>query len=124
MVVKLTHRTKTLYVQYTDSGSTKENKTFTLGETLTANNGQTANVISSAAFGIGSRVELAEGIIYAKDHFIKTPAASIIVGEYNSNTANFKVGFNFLYEIAAFEPAGPAPIIKTSYKSVYFCIIY
>ena len=36
----------------------------------------------------------------------------------------FKVGFNFLYEIAAFEPAGPAPIIKTSYKSVYFCIIY
>ena len=91
--------TKTLYVQYTDSGTSKENKTFTLGETLTANNGQTANVISSAAFGIGSRVELAEGIIYAKDHFIKTPAASIIVGEYNSNTANFKVGFNLTESI-------------------------
>ena len=91
--------TKTLYVQYTDSGTSKENTTFTLGETLTANNGQTANVISSAAFGTGSRVTLGEGIIYAKDHFIKVPESSIIVGEYNSNTANFKVGFNLTESI-------------------------
>ena len=91
--------TKTLYVQYTDSGTGKERSTFTLGEKLTANNGQTANVISSAAFGIGSRVTLGEGIIYAKDHFIKVPESSIIVGEYNSNTANFKVGFNLTESI-------------------------
>ena len=33
-----------------------------------------------------------------------------------------KSGFKFLYDIAAFAPAGPAPIIKTSYFLTFFCI--
>ena len=33
-----------------------------------------------------------------------------------------KSGFKFLYYIAAFAPAGPAPIIKTSYFLTFFCI--
>ena len=65
--------TKTLYVKYTSGGTTANNTTFTLGEQITANSGVTANVISSTAFGFGSRMTLGDGIVFAKDHFVRTP---------------------------------------------------
>ena len=72
---------------------------FTNGEILTSNTGQTARVLASAADGFGSRVTFGQGVIFAKDHFIAVPATSLVVGEYNSNTANFRVGFKLTESI-------------------------
>ena len=40
-----------------------------------------------------------------------------------STIATFRTGFNFLYAIAVLVPAGPAPIITTSYCSKEFITI-
>lgn len=91
--------TKTLYLQYTDGGNTTTQTAFTAGEILTSNTGQTARVLASAADGFGSRVTFGQGVIFAKDHFIAVPATSIVVGEYDSNTANYRVGFKLTESI-------------------------
>ena len=91
--------TKTLYLKYTDGGNTATDLTFTDGEVLTSNTGQTARVLSSSATGFGSRVTFGQGVIFAKDHFIAVPATGIVVGEYNANTANFRVGFKLTESI-------------------------
>ena len=49
--------------------------------------------MASSASGFGSRLTFGDGIIFAKDHFIAVPSSSIVVGEYNANTANYRVGF-------------------------------
>jgi hypothetical protein len=87
---------KTLYVKYITTGTSLSGNTFfTPGENLTANSGGfTARVASSSSpVGIASSIELGEGIIFAKDHFIRVPAQEIIVGRYSPN-ASFKVGLD------------------------------
>ena len=69
------------------------------GNTSGVKAGQTARVLASAADGFGSRVTFGQGVIFAKDHFIAVPATSLVVGEYNSNTANFRVGFKLTESI-------------------------
>lgn len=92
---------KTLYVKYIDTGTNLSGNTFfTPGEGLTANTGGfTANVaLSSNPVGIASSIELGEGIIFAKDHFIRVPAQEIIVGRYDTNV-NFKIGLDLIETI-------------------------
>lgn len=88
---------KTLYVKYIDSGTqgTSGNTYFTVGEKLVANGGGLyANVVSSSdAIGVGSHISLEEGVIFAKDHFIRIPAQSMLVGRYSSNVS-YKIGFD------------------------------
>ena len=88
---------KTLYVKYIDTGTqgTAGNTYFTLGERLIANSGSfSANVISSGvATGAGSHIKLEEGVIFAKDHFIRVPSANLLLGRYSSNVS-YKVGFD------------------------------
>ena len=92
----------TLYVKYIDSGTqgTAGNTYFTVSEKLVANNaGLTANVITGAAStGSGSLITFEEGIIFAKDHFIRVPQQSLVVGKYSANVS-YKIGFNISEEI-------------------------
>lgn len=88
---------KTLYVKYLDTGAlnTSGNNFFTLGEQLNANSGgYTANVISSSdGVGTGSKLNISEGLIFAKDHFIRIPAQDLLVGRYSANVS-YKIGLN------------------------------
>jgi hypothetical protein len=97
---------KTLYIKYIDTGtiSTIGNTTFTLGEVLTANTGGfTANVATGASStGITTRVSISEGIVFAKDHFIRVEPQSIVLGKYNSYSS-FKVGLNIVESIVTEE---------------------
>ena len=92
-----TPNTKTLYVKYIDSGTqgTAGNTSFTSGERLVANSGGfSANVISSGVTtGVGSHIKFEEGIVFAKDHFIRIPSANLLLGRYSSNVS-YKIGFN------------------------------
>jgi hypothetical protein len=90
--------TKTLYVRYTGSGNTGVAKTFVSGESLTSNNGLYANVCtegvqSANVVGVGSRISFGDGILYAKDHFIRVDSSNTIVGRYSSNVS-YKIGFD------------------------------
>ena len=93
---------KTLYVKYIDTGTqgTAGNTYFTLGERLVANSGSfSANVISTGiATGRGSHIKFDEGIIFAKDHFIRVPSANLLLGRYTSNVS-YKVGYNISEDI-------------------------
>jgi len=93
---------KTLYVKYIDTGTqgTAGNTYFTLGERLVANSGSfSANVISTGvATGRGSHIKLEEGIIFAKDHFIRVPSANLLLGRYTSNVS-YKVGYDISEDI-------------------------
>ena len=97
---------KTLYVKYIDTGgvSTTGNNYFTLGEKLVANSGGfTANVASSAdSVGVGSHFSVSEGIIFAKDHFIRVPSQSIFLGRYSANVS-YKIGFDVAESIVTSE---------------------
>lgn len=97
---------KTLYVKYIDTGglNTTGNTFFTLGEKIVANTGgYTANVSSeSSAVGIGSEITIGEGILFAKDHFIRVPEQSIILGKYSANTS-YKIGYNLTESIVTSE---------------------
>jgi len=88
---------KTLYVKYVDTGatSTTGNTVFTANEIITANTGgYTANVATGASSrGLTQRVTISEGVVFAKDHFIRVPAQSLILGKYNT-IGSYKIGLN------------------------------
>ena len=109
---------KTLYVKYIDTGTqgTAGNTYFTLGERLVANSGSfSANVISTGvATGSGSHIKLDEGIIFAKDHFIRVPSANILLGRYSSNVS-YKVGYNISEDIIT--SAGDTTLLDPSQGS-------
>ena len=84
---------KTLFVKYTGSGSAGVTKMFTIGEKITATSGDyTANVAGAGAIGFGSAVSCGEGIIFAKDHFIRISPQTLILDKYSANTT-YRVGF-------------------------------
>ena len=85
--------TKTIYVDYLSvSDSNTSIRTFQEGEALTCNAG-TLIVASSNATGTGSAFRIAEGVIFAKQHFIYFPTQTVVLDRYNSNPT-CKVGFN------------------------------
>ena len=94
-----TPNTKTLYIRYTGAGTLGTTAAFQSGERLTANTipAISANVItegvqSTNVTGGASRISFNEGIIFAKDHFIRVDSANTIVGRYNANTS-IKIGY-------------------------------
>jgi hypothetical protein len=94
--------TKVLYVKYTNSGANNTTKTLLSGEKFTTG-ALSANVItegvqSTNVIGKGSRITFGDGILYAKDHFIRVDTQSTIVGRYSANTS-VKVGFDIVETI-------------------------
>jgi len=88
-----TPHTKTLYIKYTGSGSNNTTDRFQAGETLTANSGIAANVVSTAgAAGFGSAMSVGEGVIFAKDHFIRVDPQTLILEKYAANSS-YSIGY-------------------------------
>ena len=88
---------KTLFVKYIDTGgaNTTGNVTFSSSEVINSTTGGfSANVITTtSSTGHGSRMIVSEGIIFAKDHFIRVPEQSIVLSKYNRSGSYF-VGYN------------------------------
>lgn len=93
--------TKTLYVKTTNAGSNSSVKIFASGETITSNTGVTATLLSANASGYGYQVVINEGILFAKDHFIRSEKQSIIASKYN-NRPSVRVGYTIDEEIVEF----------------------
>ena len=55
------------------------------------------NIVGSLVIS-GSLITFEEGIIFAKDHFIRVPQQSLVVGKYSANVS-YKIGFNISEEI-------------------------
>ena len=90
---------KTLFVKYT-GGNTNGTKFFANNEILTAtdNAALTCNTIVSNSGGLSFVVNFDAGVVYAKDHFIRVPAQTVVVGKY-TNTPTAKVGFDIAEQI-------------------------
>ena len=93
---------KTLYIKYISTGAnTAGNTVFTLGERLIAQTqpSLSANVASgTGSAGAGSLVTINEGIVFVKDHFVRIPAQSIVIGKYSAN-ASYTVGYNLIESV-------------------------
>ena len=89
---------KTLFVKFT--GGNSDRRTFANGEIITASGGGglTANLISSGATGYSALMKINEGIVYAKDHFIRTDPDLLVISKYSSN-ATARIGFNVIETI-------------------------
>jgi hypothetical protein len=83
---------KTLFVKYI-SGNTSGTSYFANGEVITASGGLSANLISAFAGGVGSRITINSGIIYSKDHFIRTDAQNLVLERY-SIYPTYRIGYN------------------------------
>ena len=93
---------KTLYLKYTNSGTDNITKTFADDEILTATTGGfTATTLPASSTGVGSIVTLGEGIIFAKDHFIRVDKQSVVVGKYTVDV-DISVGYEINETITAF----------------------
>lgn len=96
---------KTLFVSYYSSNSTTGYSRFANNETLTVINpaGSTlsANTITSAmggSTGKGSAATIGQGIIFAKDHFIRVPQQTLVLDRY-STTPSYRLGLNIVESI-------------------------
>jgi hypothetical protein len=89
---------KTLFVKLTGANGTT--RLFSNGEIITASGGGniTANLISSAAIGFSAFMKIASGIIYAKDHFIRTDEDLLALSKYSTDVS-VRVGFNIIESI-------------------------
>lgn len=93
---------KTLFVKYS-GGNTSGAKFFANNEILSVvdNPALTCNTVTSAqggATGFSFVVNFEAGVVYAKDHFIRVPAQTLVVGKYN-NVPTAKVGFTVSEDI-------------------------
>ena len=87
---------KTLYVQYLSTSANGTGKAFSAGEILNVASGLTCNVAttnqSANPVGRGSLFSIGEGVVFAKDHFIRVNPQKIVVSRYNTG-ANTRIGF-------------------------------
>lgn len=109
--------TKTLIVKYTRTANDTVSENVLAGETITANNGVRASVLSQSGAEVGTPYvfTIKEGVVYAKDYFINFPESTIIVDRY-SNTPDAVVGFTIKEEIVTWiedatllDPANGSP---------------
>lgn len=85
--------TNTLYVKYISSSTDGNVRFFANNETITSNSGVTfKTIISDKVVGVGSSFSIEEGILYAKDHFIKFPKQELILSKYSSKPS-IRAGF-------------------------------
>jgi len=89
---------KTLFVKFTGGNSNR--RSFANGEVITATGGGglTANLISSGATGYSALMKINEGVIYAKDHFIRTDPDLLVISKYSSN-GSARIGYNVIETI-------------------------
>ncbi len=80
----------TLFVKYSDSGSSNEGATFTDGETLTssASTGETAVVNTTAT---GSSAHIGAGTYFINGFFVEVAEQTIILDKY-TNSPSYRVG--------------------------------
>ena len=84
---------KTLYLKYRSSSTDGTQKFFLSSSELDANTGVSVVVNSATdAVGIGAAMRINEGIVYAKDHFIRFDADTVMLSKY-TNKPSARVGF-------------------------------
>lgn len=88
---------KTFFVNYISANTQTLARTFANNEILisTANSSLRAQTITSAlggATGFGSAISINEGVIFAKDHFIRVDPQTIVLDKYTSSPT-YRVGF-------------------------------
>lgn len=93
--------TKTLFVKYLNAGTSGVTRFYDDNEMITSNTGVTATTLSANSSGYGYQVTINEGIIFAKDHFIRADKQTAIVSKY-SQTPNVRVGYLIDEEIVSF----------------------
>lgn len=93
--------TKTLFVKPISAGSNSTVRFFRPGEVITSNTGIQATLLAANSVGYGYRVIIDDGIIFAKDHFIRADRQSIIASKY-TNTPTVRVGYKIDEEIVTF----------------------
>ena len=82
----------TLYVRYTNSGTSNTVKTFSAGEVITTADGAYSFQAADAnPTGLGSIVTIQRGIYYVSGHFVLCDTQSIILDKY-TNTPSYRVG--------------------------------
>ena len=83
----------TLYVKYTNSGTNNTTSVFANGEELSSNGTPVryAKAVSSAATGLGSTVNIEEGVYFISGTFAYVPAGSLILDKY-TNTPDYIIG--------------------------------
>tara|TARA_B100000900_G_scaffold55113_1_gene41012 strand:+ start:590 stop:5848 length:5259 start_codon:yes stop_codon:yes gene_type:complete len=81
----------TLYVKYQSAGTDSGNsKVFANGETI-SNGSKSATLAASAATGLGSSINIEEGVYFISGTFAFVPAGSLLLDKY-TNTPNYIVG--------------------------------
>ena len=99
-----TPHTKTLFVKYTASNTSTGRKAFTNNEILTSTDGSGLNcntivgTLSVPAVGTGLAMYFDSGVIYGKDHFIRVPAQTLIIGKYDERPTK-RIGFDIIEAI-------------------------
>lgn len=94
--------TKTIYVDYTSASNSNSAITvFQPNEVLSTSEGNLV-VLSSSPTGKGSAFFISEGVVFAKEHFIKFPTSRIILDRYNDNPV-CQVGFTLLESIVNYQ---------------------
>ena len=92
--------TNTLYVSYTNSGTSGTTKTFNSNEILVTNTTNVSvtslNIVNT--IGKGSIFTIEAGVIFSKGHFIRFDSQAIILEKY-STTPTHDVGFIIAEEI-------------------------
>ena len=105
----------TLYVKYTGSGTNNVTSTFAAGEVLSSNastvryamvggnanpNNSSPAVASSIStpIGLGSAVNIEEGVYFISGTFVYVPAGSLILDKY-TNTPNYIIGLKVTEDI-------------------------
>ena len=88
---------KTLFVKLTAANGPI--RMFSNGEIINSTSGGfTANLISSGATGFSALMKISSGVIFAKDHFVRTDEDLLVLSKYSSNTSA-RIGFNVIESI-------------------------
>ena len=82
----------TIYVRYTDSGTSGTVKTFSNNEVITTNDNTYAfQAAATDAIGKGSLATIKRGVYYVNGHFCLVEEQTIALGKYD-NTPSYRVG--------------------------------
>lgn len=91
--------TKTLFIRYNSGSlSSPSVKVFATSEVLTSNTNESLTVLDTSPTGKSSRFVIREGVLFAKEHFIRFDTQSIILSRY-SNNPTCRVGFTITEQI-------------------------
>jgi hypothetical protein len=92
---------KTLYIAYLNGNPTANLATFVDNEVLLCNIASVTTAASNST-GYGTRFNINEGVVFAKEHFIRFGSQAIIAERY-STKANCQIGFNLTEQIVTYE---------------------